>query len=89
MRAFNLQNKGEYYAMPADQYTRMIMDAAEYYIDYGKHILLLVPADEIDGGCLYRYFEIDGKKYFSIATQSHDNLMKIFESQKYIQERLF
>ena len=89
MKAYNLQDQKEYYAQPADQYTQMILSAAEYYIDQWPHILLLIPADEIDGGCLYRYFEIEGKEYFSIVTQSHDGLVQIFENQKYRQGRLF
>lgn len=89
MKAYNLADKKEYYAQPADEYTKLIMDCAEYYIDHGSHILLLIPDKNVDRGCAYRYFEINGNMYFAIVTQSHDNLIKIFNSQKYKQERLF
>ena len=89
MKAYNLQNQKEYYAQPADQYTQMILSAAEYYIDQGPHILLLIPADKIDAECFYRYFDINGEAYFSIVTQSHDGLVQIFNNKKYRQERLF
>ena len=38
MKAYNLADKKEYYAQPADEYTKLIMDCAEYYIDHGNHI---------------------------------------------------
>ena len=48
MKAYNLADKKEYYAQPADEYTKMIMDCAEYYIDHGSHILLLILDKKVD-----------------------------------------
>ncbi len=50
MKAYNLADKKEYYAQPADEYTKMIMNCAEYYIDHGSHILLLIPDKNVDRG---------------------------------------
>lgn len=90
MKAFNLKSGKEYFAKKADEYTRRVLSAADYYIDQGTRIILLMPIEEkIDKEMLHRYFEIDGKTFFSVITNSHERLVKAFRKSMNIQGRLF
>ena len=90
MKAFNLKSGKEYFANKADEYTRRVLLAADYYIDQGTRIILLMPIEEkIDKEMLHRYFEIDGKTFFSVITNSHERLVQAFRKNMNIQGRLF
>lgn len=90
MKAFNLKSGKEYFAKKADEYTRRVLSAADYYIDQGTRIILLMPIEEkIDKEMLHRYFEIDGKTFFSVITNSHERLVQSFRKSMNVQGRLF
>lgn len=90
MKAFNLKSGKEYFAKKADEYTRRVLSAADYYIDQGTRIILLMPIEEkIDKEMLHRYFEINGKTFFSVITNSHERLVQAFRKSMNVQGRLF
>ena len=90
MKAFNLKSGKEYFAKKADEYTKRVLSAADYYIDQGSRIILLMPVEEkIDKEMLHRYFEIDGKTFFSTVTNSHDRLVQAYQRTMNRQGRLF
>lgn len=90
MKAFNLATHKQYYAQEGDMYTRRMLSNADYYIDQGDHILLLIPLDEaVDEQIKHKYFEIDGKLYFSIPTTSHGRLVEVYKRSRTKQESLF
>jgi hypothetical protein len=81
----------EFDVLGADKYVKRLFPNADYMVIEDSYVMVLERSDEVhDKSTDYRYYNINGKQYVSVYTNSYDYLKKAYKpKKKYEQMTLF